>query len=644
MSRSLLIFALAAVFVAPAIAQDALSFDPAMAKQLAGPPAEMEAMRAPSPLAGTIHSHSALLPIGLTPVAGSNLTRWQGELPVDRSRVRALVFGNAGELAQWQLRPGSVRGVAAASLVQAPVETRFGIGAAQVPAMAYEFDGFAGDRLPLVLEARTGARTGILLLEGDPATELASWPVARTQRVGDEFSLAAVLESLPSGAARALIGDDAGQIERAVLRVTDPAGAVREWPMREDVAFGAGVHVAGFPLEMAGAYTAQVEVRGQDAHGRAFVRTAEHVVPAVAASVEVAGARVGARRAATDRLMLQVPIKQRAGGPDHYRALAEVWGRDAAGRELPVAWIGGMVAAVDGALEIGFDERWIDLAGAHPPFELRELRIEDPDHSVTVASAASLALELPRRNRLFADGARHVDDTMLMGPRPRHIAPTGTGQRLLLVHGYCSGGVWPASQFTGDSTFLDANQNRSNDQFALRIRSFGATWNSFGTVAHSQGGMAALHLYTYYWSGLDNASGNRLLQSVGTPYQGTNIAGILATLGNWFGIGCGKQTDLTYSGAASWLAGIPSWARAKVNYYTTAFKTTHWWVNDYCQIATDLVLSDPEDGTVEKVNAQLPGAVNRGHVAGQCHTSNMRDPAQYLDASRNATMNANAAR
>ena len=41
---------------------------------------------------------------------------------------------------------------------------------------------------------------------------------------------------------------------------------------------------------------------------------------------------------------------------------------------------------------------------------------------------------------------------------------------------------------------------------------------------------------------------------------------------------------------------------------------------------------------------QLPGGVNRGHTAGQCHTTGMRDPAQYQDSSRNATMNANAAR
>jgi hypothetical protein len=236
---------------------------------------------------------------------------------------------------------------------------------------------------------------------------------------------------------------------------------------------------------------------------------------------------------------------------------------------------------------------------------------------------------------------------MTMGPRPVSDArpvTKATGSRLLLVHGYCSGNVWPAGHFTNASTFLDLGQNRSNDQFAQLIQSFGSAWNSFGTVSHSQGGAATLHLYTYYWSGLDNATGARLLQSVGTPYQGTNLAGVLAALGGIFGVGCGTNDNLTYSGASAWLAGIPASARAKVNYYTTSFTSTNWWTNDYCNFASDLVLSDPEDGTTEQAYGQLSGAVNRGHTTGQCHTSGMRDPAQYLDSARNATMNTNAAR
>jgi len=114
-------------------------------------------------------------------------------------------------------------------------------------------------------------------------------------------------------------------------------------------------------------------------------------------------------------------------------------------------------------------------------------------------------------------------------------------------------------------------------------------------------------------------------------------------LGSLFGVGCGSNTDLTYSGAASWLSSIPSWARSQVNYYSTSFRDV-WWRFDYCHLATDLLLSDPDDGTTERAYAQLPGAINRGHRTGWCHTSNMRDPAQTTDSSRNSSMNANAAR
>jgi hypothetical protein len=335
---------------------------------------------------------------------------------------------------------------------------------------------------------------------------------------------------------------------------------------------------------------------------------------------------------------------QAAKAAQHYRAWAEVWGTGPTGEAVPVAWVGGMVEPKAGRVALGLDERWVVRAGAGAPFSMHNLRLEHPDHSVTVAEADALPLSLPAVRTKARASDIVVDERMTMGPRPAALAAKGVGSRLLLVHGYCSGGVWPTAQFSSASTFLDANQNRSHDQFARLILSFGNTWNSYGIVAHSQGGAAALHLYNYYWSGLDNAVGPRLIQSVGTPYRGTNLAGILATLGSWFGVGCGTNSNLSYSGASSWLAGIPTSSRAKVHYYTTAFRSTNWWTNDYCNFATDLVLSDPEDGTTEQAYGQLSGGNNRGHVTGQCHTAGMRDPAQYLDSSRNATMNANAAR
>lgn len=133
-----------------------------------------------------------------------------------------------------------------------------------------------------------------------------------------------------------------------------------------------------------------------------------------------------------------------------------------------------------------------------------------------------------------------------------------------------------------------------------------------------------------------------MIQSVGSPYRGTALAGSLAALGDVFGAGCGTQNDLTESGADAWLSYIPTWARSQVHYYTTSFED-NWWSYDYCNSFTDPFLSDPDDGVVAKSRAQLSGGNNRGHTEGWCHSTGMSDTAQYYDSGRNSVMNSNAA-
>jgi hypothetical protein len=428
--------------------------------------------------------------------------------------------------------------------------------------------------------------------------------------------------------------------------LTGPDGAKSEHALSLD-AFGE--YSFSFVPAQNGDYTAQVLVRGTNLAGGEYLRSAEHALHVVADTIDLAKQPVSARL--TDQqLVFELPVQGQF--ESHYRAYAQVWGKNDSGQDVPIAWVSGMVPVQQNrggaSMQLALDARWLDLASASAPFSLRDVRIEEANHFVSLASAKQLnvdsaGVDLSRRKAARASDIQ-IDDAMRMGPRPVESLSRGVGQRLLLVHGYCSGNVWPASQFSNASTFSDNNKNRSHDAFARLIQSFGATWNSFGVVAHSQGGAASLHLYHYYWSGLDNAGAGRLIQSVGTPYQGTNLAGLLAAIGGIFGVGCGTNTDLTYSGASAWLAGISSASRAKVNYYTTSFRYTNWWTNDYCQFAADLVLSDPEDGTTEQAKGQLSGGVNRGNTSGQCHTTNMRDPAQYLDSARNATMSTNAAR
>lgn len=256
-----------------------------------------------------------------------------------------------------------------------------------------------------------------------------------------------------------------------------------------------------------------------------------------------------------------------------------------------------------------------------------------------------------------------ISEDMKVGKKPTteqrerrlgHGRRLQSGHRKLLVHGYCaSGNPFPISHFANALAFSDPGRrlgggsganNWSHDVFARKIDTFADNngLTGCGCIAHSQGGAACLHLYTYYWSCLDYPSvPGRMIQSVGTPYQGTSLAGNLAAIGDVFGAGCGSNTDLTYSGASAWLSNIPSWARSQVRFYTTAFED-RWWAYDYCHLGSDLLLSDPDDGTTEKAKGQLSGAVNGGHKDKQCHTTGMRDPPQYNDYSRNSDMSSNA--
>ncbi|MBA3787002.1 MAG: conditioned medium factor, partial [Acidobacteria bacterium] len=373
----------------------------------------------------------------------------------------------------------------------------------------------------------------------------------------------------------------------------------------------------------------------------------------VAASRAVFEGEAFAKSIDDTRLRIELPVRNLKAG-QKVLAHAEVWGRDADGNQKAIAWIGGMTLAEKSfgrqiVLPITLDARWLARSDAESNYELRNIRAQDSDSFAMLGTREIVSLpniELPENLQRNSGG--EITEEMRTGVRPvKEIETDAPGGKLMLVHGYCSGDVWAtarnAGHFSNYVTFLDLGQNRSHDQFAQLIRDFGASLPSFGIVAHSQGGAASLHLYTYYWSGLDYATGTRLIQSVGTPYQGTAIAGNLAALGSVFGAGCGSNNDLTYSGAAAWMANIPTWARAKVFYHTTSF-TDLWYRYDYCSLATDLFLGDPEDGVVEKAYAQLPGANNLGHKTGWCHTSGMRDPAQTTDSSRNTNMNVYAAR
>jgi hypothetical protein len=334
---------------------------------------------------------------------------------------------------------------------------------------------------------------------------------------------------------------------------------------------------------------------------------------------------------------------------------AEVWAVVGDTPEL-CAWIGGMVPVRATGLALTLDTRWLSAAGSTGRgVELRNIRLADPDSVVTLVELDRVVVgDVAVLGGLIdaaAERAMRMGQTDRGGVEiaPPHRSAAAGGHNLMLVHGYCSDTIsWPPGQFTGDvAVYSNAYQNFSNDEFALDILSFGSQFKSYSIAGHSQGGNAGLHLYTFYWSGLDWATpfpqdGGRVLQALGVPFYGTALAGDLALIAEIFGFGCGISWDLTYDGAAAWLSYIPSWSRAETWTWTTTFYDG--WGYDYCHLATDLFLWDPEDGVVESFSGDLDGANFMGLKDGWCHIQDMYDPPQVDDTVRNNEINAEAAR
>jgi hypothetical protein len=514
-----------------------------------------------------------------------------------------------------------------------------------------DFRGWSGDRWDL---ARLGVGTWRVHVRAagltNASTPNAGWLLVRTAgpaRIRAYASTLATRSDVPIGIVARF--EDAGAIARVhgTARVELATGVVSldmfDDGAHQDGSAGDGAFGASLPRWASGAVRARVELVGTTPDGAPIARSAQLAFPVVERRAALTG-EVTARVEPDERVRIDLEALP-LGPRETLHVSSELWGTRTDGTLVPVCWLSRMqtpdLRGDSLALSLWLDARWIELAHASAPFVLRRVRVQDPGTHIPHDLVDELAFEMPALPALRDPAPDAPTLAMLQGPvvgavrsGPRApIAPVMPNPALLLVHGYCSGGsIWPASDFTQPKLeFLDPDANRTHDQFALLLRSATSALTSFGVVAHSQGGMAALHLYTYYASGLDTASGPRLIQSVCSPYLGTP----LASLGSF---ACGVNNDMTPSGGPLWLTGIPTWARSRVYFWTTQNS------GSACNFLTGLLLTDPEDGTVEMFSGQLVGANSMGHVTGWCHTTGMSDPASYTDHARNGERDAQAAR
>jgi len=497
-------------------------------------------------------------------------------------------------------------------------------------------------------------------------------------KVGNEVGLYAQI--LKDGkSARQLIGNhEVVVVSKADMVIQTPNGKETDVPMNDDGVFGdkiRGDHIYSASVEThsSGSYRLSAVLRGyisdKDGNKRPFLKTAEHFFSVSPNSVELIGDAwltvVDSERANIHLYVLPDSGITDPRGLGSFRAYTEVYGFARDGSMKPAAWLGSVVTMqLDSTSKYPYftlqlNLKWLSHSNLKGPLTLKNTYLSDGSTHFPVTTYEE---DIKVKNShvhnmsifshvLSMPGPLEITDEMQFGVNPLKkpsLNETANGPTLILVHGYCAESnpfQKNANVFTNAAFFLHANANMNNDQFAAQIHQFAQSKGSslYSLIAHSQGGMASLHLLNTYWSGLDHVSSGRRIQTIGTPWKGNSAAGSTANLGKLFGVGCGPNHDLTRDGAKNWFAGIHESHPQYVHYYTTTYKQGSA-LGDYCNLAINSLLQWPNDGVSELIYAKLDNGKPMGNIEKYCHTTGMKYTAQYYDNARNSDMNAKAGR
>jgi len=654
----------------------------------AGPPSEFPFMNLPNVVADRISSSSALLTLKY----GVDFT-FAADIPVDGDASLTLSFFSDASYSTFEFTIADSDGhqMPSASFV----DESLSFGSNRYPCRTFSFSNpVTGE---WTFRARHTAHTAQtpqgLLLVGTHSEHVVAMSVdSLFLHVGKTLGIRTWLAN--STLSRALAINDA--IKSGTARFVLPDSSVKEIPLDDDsVGFNNqpndGIWGGNLTAESAGRYMLDVTVEGTTPGGHPFVRTVTdflHVVqPALSLKDRPASAMASRH---SDYIALLLPVHalvdDSAAGSSKVRVFAQVWGQDKHGAEVPICWVGGITRMQtfrgQHVLSIMLNKNWLTGARVKRLTSLKNLFVQDVEHFVPVAAAATFPIRhhsssVPVMASMYATVAHEstASPAMLNGPVPswllhkrqqlRNSSGVSAASTLLLVHGYCAHETpFDTSSFSDYTLFLDLDANRLNDEFAVKIRDATSSYSSFGIVAHSQGGLAALHLRSFYWSPLDNSNGGRRLQTLASPFQGQPLAGLLAKIGQALGVLCGSNDDLTYDGARLWLASVPMSARKEVYYW--AVKYGQDGLIHYCNLAANAVLGWPNDGSapaalsklqsasralvnvssglVEVDHTGLDGGNSMGVGSGECHSVGMHYPGICKNNARNSDINNNAAR
>lgn len=475
--------------------------------------------------------------------------------------------------------------------------------------------------------------------------------------VGDTFGLVSKLVNLRPGASPNDL-----HVTKATMDILTPNGQEISVQMHT-VQADSDSFEAVVPATMAGEYLVQATISGWISGSSStatipFTRSTEHIISVSSAGLSLPGT-ANIRNIDSDHVWVDINVKLANDVEPTLRSYAEVWGVDpTTGTAKSACWIGGISdltrTATGAYVSLELNLQWLQRAGVKGPLTLKNVYVSDIttsfpvakfDQDISVQNSESISVDLSAE--LIG---MPITREMRVGRNPlpeRNSSSTAASPSLFLLAGYCAfENPWEHHSGTFKSAeYYAAGGNFGHHAFAEKAMGFisGFTPEAFSLVGHSQGGMVSLHIYNYFFTELEKAKGGRLIQSVGTPYQGCSAAGNAAALGKIFGVGCGSNSDLTRDGAVNWLTGISNDSREAVHFYTTTYKQGNFF-GDYCSLPMNVILQWPNDGTTELKYATLPGATNEGNTEQECHISQMQYEPQTDDDPRNIDLNKLAAR
>jgi len=647
-----------------------------------GLPSEFPLYKLPVPQESPVTSDTAIIHCFLNKVS-SNSYIWQGDVFVDSQVAFSLTIASKLKGLKVKLEEPPTK-----FKKDEPVITlgTFGMNEAVVPTTTYAYE-FHNDKrgiwkATVTYESQTGLPDDLfahfsLFIENRAELQVFSYQATFKTHVGQKIGLVTRLfataaaktegHNTPYGVPKALIGL-AKDVEMSMLLPNGMRTMVRmtDDGLENDVLANDGVYGATIKADLEGSYVAQVIMKGVSPDGYTFLRTTQHLIEVVNSELELKDEAKAILSDEEIQFRLKLTDKAEAVVGKKYFGYAEVWEAEA----TPLAWISGMTIAKKDAetgeyyIPLHLNLKWLTFNGRHlaKPVFLKGVYVQNAEKNVPLSSTDKMTIKYDNEARILKAASLLksaaigvLTEDMTRGKRPKKYrldlsGPTKKAEaKLVLLHGYCAAGnPFSTVNFNNFIAFYDPNANKGTDAFALKVKEFIEPHISTGVsfISHSQGGMASAHLFSFYWSSADmlqtksavNGTSRRI-QTVGTPWEGTGIAGSLADLGSNLGFGCGNNPDLTHDGARNWLASIPVVTRQEVYSYITQYADWSW-----CSLATNLVLEWPNDGVTEEKFSKLEGGNFLGMKKSWCHTSDLKYPAQCTDEQRNKEMNALAAR